>query len=165
MPNQTQTSTKTGNNRSNSRTHDSHHTNDVVESYADLVNELRLLTTVSALLFGFLLALGPRTNEVSDTEQWMFFAAIVSVATAISLFVLPSVYHHLQFPYSNLDKMQRRTHAFLMLGLPFLAVAFYLSLGIAVWDRVEEGAFLVAAIPIVAVTVALAWRRGLSDAM
>jgi hypothetical protein len=136
---------------------------DLIESYADLVNELRLLTTVSALLFGFLLALGPRPGSVTDTERWMFFGAIIAAGIATALFVLPSVYHHMQFPYRNWEKFQRRVHAFMMLGVPFLAAGFYLSLGISVWDHVQEGAFIIAAIPLVVVTVVLLFRRELTD--
>ena len=136
---------------------------DVIESYGDLVNELRLLTTVSALLFGFLLALGPRPGEVSDTERWMFFGAIIATATSTAIFVLPTIYHRMQFPYHDWDKFQRRAHGFMMLGVPFLATGFYLSLGISVWDHVKEGAFIIAAIPIVAVGVVLLFRREISD--
>ena len=135
---------------------------DVVENYADLINELRLLTTVSAFLFGFLLAFGSGNSSLTDTERWMFFAAIIATATSTALFVLPSVYHRLQFPYHDWDKFQRRAHAFMMVGLPFLAAGFYFSLGLAVWERVEEGAFVIAAIPLIAVGIVLAFRRELS---
>lgn len=146
----------------NQRKESSRVEHDVVENYADLINELRLLTTVSALLFGFLLAFGSRDGSGSDIERWSFFAAIIATATSTALFVLPSVYHRLQFPYNDWDKFQRRAHAFMMIGVPFLAAGFYFSLALAVWDRVEQGAFVIAAIPLVAVGVVLAFRREIS---
>jgi hypothetical protein len=39
---------------------------------------------------------------------------------AISLFVMPVIYHHIQYPYRDLEKFMDRSHRFMMFG-PILA--------------------------------------------
>lgn len=136
------------------------HRDQIVESYSDILTELRLLTTVSVLLFGFLLAVA--RNDVSDLEKWLLFAALVSVASATALFVLPIAYHRAQFPYDDWEKFQIRAHGFMRLGFPVLTVGFYLSLVVGTWGQVEEGAFVVATVPVAIAALALLFRRRLS---
>lgn len=132
----------------------------VVESYSDILTELRLLTTVSVLLFGFLLTVA--RNDVSDIEKWLLFAALVAVASATALFVLPIAYHRAQFPYEDWEKFQIRAHGFMQVGFPVLAIGFYLSLVVGTWAQMEEAAFAVATVPVVVAGLALLFRRRLS---
>jgi len=133
---------------------------EIVESYSDILTELRLLTTVSILLFGFLLTTA-RSN-LSDVEQWMLFTALVSVATATAMFVLPIIYHRAQFPYGDWEKFQVRAHGFMRVGFPAFGLGFYLSLVVGTWEQVGEAAFAVATVPIVIAALALFFRRPLS---
>jgi hypothetical protein len=133
---------------------------EIVESYSDILTELRLLTTVSMLLFGFLLATA-RSN-LSDTEKWLLFSALVAVATASALFVLPILYHRAQFPYDDWEKFQVRAHGFMRAGFPAFGLGFYLSLVVGTWEQVGEVAFAVATIPVVIAALALLFRRQLS---
>lgn len=154
MATQAKTSGKTAQSRSRADK------DEIVESYSDILTELRLLTTVSILLFGFLLATA--RSDLSDVEKWLLFTALVSVATATAMFVLPILYHRTQFPYGDWEKFQVRAHGFMRVGFPAFGLGFYLSLVVGTWEQVGEGAFAVATIPIVIAALALLFRRQLS---
>ncbi len=134
----------------------------LVENYRTILNELALLTTVSVLLFGFLLS---SSGKFEDTvlEESLYSVAIVMVATATLVFVMPVAYHHLQFPYQDFDKFTERAHAWTLLGLPLLGVSFYLSLSLAIWSLLDAWALIVAALPLMATFIAFLVRRRLSD--
>lgn len=129
----------------------------LIENYRTILNELGLLTTVSVLLFGFLLS----TGGFADTtlEESLYSVAIVMVATATLVFVLPVVYHHLQYPFNNFDKFQSRTHSWMLIGLPLLGDGLYLSLSLAIWSLLDAWALLVAALPLATTYVAFLLRR------
>ncbi len=66
----------------------------------DILAEARLFTTVSGILFGFLL-----TGSVAETSQipgiiqrTLLLLALVCTASATLMFILPPLYHHLRFP-------------------------------------------------------------------
>ena len=105
----------------------------LVENYRTILNELALLTTVSVLLFGFLLS---SSGKFTDTtlEESLYSVAIVMVATATLVFVLPVAYHHLQFPYQDFEKFTERSHGWTVFGLPLLGGSLYLSLSLAIWS-------------------------------
>ncbi len=130
----------------------------LVENYRTILAELALLTTVSVLLFGFLLASSP--TAASRTEDWVYAIAMVMVASSTMVFVLPVAYHHVQFPYEDFDKFVARSHRWIQVGLPPLAVGLYLSLCLAIWPLVHFGALPIAAAPFVATLIVFAIRRG-----
>jgi hypothetical protein len=129
----------------------------LIENYRTILNELALLTTVSVLLFGFLLA-SPGIAE-SDLEEWVYAVAIVLIATATLVFILPVAYHHLQFPYRNFEKFQARTHTWLRIGLPLLGAGFYHSLVLAIASIFSEAAVVIAGLPMVATLLAFYLRK------
>ncbi len=131
----------------------------LIVEYRDVLAELTLLTTVSVLLFGFLLA-NARSFEDSRLEEWVFAAAVVLVASATLVFIVPVAYHHYQFPYRNFAKFQARSHRWVLMGLPLLAAGFYLSLTLAIWALFDVFAPAVAALPIVAAAIGFAVRKG-----
>jgi fumarate reductase subunit D len=130
----------------------------LVENYRTILNELSLLTTVSVLLFGFLLA-SPSIAQ-SDLEQWVYAVAIVLVGTATLVFVLPVIYHHLQFPYHDFEKFQARTHNWVRIGMPVLGAGFYLSLVLSISAIFEAWSILIAGLPLAATLVFFFTRRG-----
>ena len=136
----------------------------LVENYRTILNELALLTTVSVLLFGFLLTSG---SAFADTtlEEVLYSVAIVLVATATLVFVLPVAYHHIQFPYQDFDKFTERTHGWIVLGLPMLGASLYLSLSLAIWSLLDAWALGVAGMPLIAVIIVFLIRRELSDGL
>jgi hypothetical protein len=130
---------------------------DIVESYADLLNELRLLTTVSVLLFGFLLTVA--RSSLGAAEEWLLLGAMISAGSATIQFVLPIVYHRVQFPYDDWEKFQLRVHVFVRFGFPMLAVGFYLSLVLAAWGQFQAMALGVALVPMVIAGITFAARK------
>lgn len=131
----------------------------LVENYRTILNELALLTTVSVLLFGFLLTSAGIAD--SRTEEWIYSLALIFVATATLIFVLPVAYHHLQFPYRDFDKFQVRTHTWMRAGLPLLGGGLYLSLSLAIWNLFDGWALGVAALPLITTLVAFLIRKNL----
>jgi hypothetical protein len=131
----------------------------LIEDYRTILTELALLTTVSVLLFGFLLS---NVGSFADSrlEEWIFAIDTVLVASATLVFVLPVAYHHLQFPYHDFAKFQARSHRWVQIGLPLLGVGLYLSLCLAIWSLLDAWALLIAALPILAASVFFVLRKG-----
>lgn len=131
----------------------------LIEDYRTILTELALLTTVSVLLFGFLLS---NVGSFADSrlEEWIFAVDTVFVASATLVFVLPVAYHHLQFPYHDFAKFQARSHRWVQMGLPLLGVGLYLSLCLAIWSLLDAWALLIAALPILAAALFFALRKG-----
>jgi hypothetical protein len=116
-----------------------------------------LLTTVSVLLFGFLLTFSH--DAQTSLQDWLYAAAIILVATSTTVFVLPVAYHHIQFPYRDFEKFQARTHRWMGIGLPMLAGGVYLSLSLGIWSQFQEWSLLVAGVPLVATFIAFMLRK------
>jgi hypothetical protein len=137
------------------------HEDGLVENYRTILNELSLLTTVSVLLFGFLLA---STQSFADTtlEEVLYSIAIVLVATATLIFIMPVAYHHIQFPYEDFDKFTERTHGWMLLGLPLLGASFYLSLSLSIWSLLGGWALVIGAVPLAATLVVFLMRKEIS---
>jgi hypothetical protein len=131
----------------------------LITDYRETLAELALMTTVSVLLFGFLLA-NASTFADSSLEEWMFAAATVLVASATLAFILPVAYHHYEFPYRNFAKFQARSHRWVLLGLPLLGAGLYLSLCLAIWPLFDAFALGVAALPFLAAAVLFIVRKG-----
>ena len=130
----------------------------LIADYRTILAELSLLTTVSVLLFGFLLASPSFANN--PLEEWIYSAATILVATATMIFVIPVAYHHLQFPYLDFAKFQARSHRWIQIGLPLLAAGFYCSLSLPLWSLFGSGALIVAGLPVAAAAMAFALRKG-----
>jgi hypothetical protein len=136
----------------------------LVENYRTILNELALLTTVSVLLFGFLLS-SAGSFEESTFEEVLYSVAIVLVATATLVFVLPVAYHHIQFPYQDFAKFTQRSHGWTIVGLPLLGGSLYLSLSLAIWSLLDAWALGVAALPLAAILGVFAVRGEISDGL
>jgi hypothetical protein len=130
----------------------------LVTDYRTILAELALLTTISVLLFGFLLTTAGSAD--SRFEEWIYAVATVLVASATMVFILPVAYHHLQFPYEDFDKFQARSHRWILVGLPLLGSALYLSLVLAIWSLFDAGALAIAALPIAAAVIVFILRKG-----
>jgi Family of unknown function (DUF6328) len=133
----------------------------IVDNYRAILTELSLLTTVSVLLFGFLLAVVAR-EEISTFESWLLVIALICVASATMVFIMPVAYHRAQFPYQDWEKFQLRVHGFVTTGLPLFFAGFYVSVVLAVWERFEYASFIVAAVPLAVGGVLFLARRELT---
>lgn len=136
-------------------------TDGIVDNYRSILSELSLLATVSVLLFGFLLTVATRDSPTT-TEQWLLFAALISVSSATLVFILPVAYHRMEFPYQNWEKFQRRSHYFIAVGVPIFIIGIYLSMTVAIWDLLSWSGFAISAIPLLFAAVIFLGRRTLT---
>ena len=136
---------------------DNDNTDDVddklVQRYDTILKESALLSTFSGILFGFLLNMG---INVPDTfafiDKVTLIAALYSITVAASLFVMPVVYHHLQYPYGSFHKFKSRSHTFIMLGLIPAGITLYLGLELALHSLLGAiESFILASLPFILV--------------
>jgi hypothetical protein len=132
----------------------------VTDDYRSILTELSLLTTVSVLLFGFLLTV-VTSEDFSGPEAWLLFIALISIASATVIFVLPVPYHRIQYPYRDWEKFQVRAHGFISAGLPLFLIGFYASVALAFWERFGWASFFVAAGPLIIGSAVFLIRRQL----
>jgi hypothetical protein len=79
----------------------------LLRDYDTVLKESAILTSFGGILFGFLLNISVRgTTQLIFQEKVILILALFSITIAVSLFVMPVIYHHLQFPYSDLDKFK-----------------------------------------------------------
>jgi hypothetical protein len=133
----------------------------LIQDYDSIVRESALLTTSGGILFGFLLNISINAPEnFSLINKITLLAALYSITIAVSLFVMPVVYHHVQYPYRDLDKFKERSHRFMMFGLIPAGVTLYLALEIALSLTVGGViAFGLAAIPFLLVYILFRKRK------
>ena len=71
----------------------------LIQRYDTRLKESVLLTTFSAILFGFLLNISVNTpRNFSLIDIIVTIIALYSITIAASLFVMPVIYHHVQYP-------------------------------------------------------------------
>jgi hypothetical protein len=132
----------------------------LIKDYDTILKEAALLTTFTGVLFGFLLNISITSSQDLDFKERIVLAvAIFSMTIAASLFVMPVVYHHIQFPYSNLEKFKIRAHRFIIFGLIPTAVTLYLGIVLAFSPIIGTYAFVVAALPFLFVAIIYKLRK------
>lgn len=107
---------------------------ELIDDYDSALRESALLTTVAAILFGFLLNISVNPPEdFTSFDKIILIITLFSIVVATLLFSMPVIYHHAQYPYKRFDKFQARSHRFIIFGIiPFL-LTLYLSLSIAIF--------------------------------
>ena len=132
----------------------------LVQDYGTVLRESGLLTTVTGILFGFLLNMAVSSqNELTLANNIALLAALFSITVAISLFIMPVIYHHLQYPYKDLEKFKERSHRFTLFGMVPAGITLYLGLEIALSSLLSNLAFIVAAVPFVLVYALFRMRK------
>jgi hypothetical protein len=80
----------------------------LTQRYDTILKESALLATFSGILFGFLLNISVNTPSTFTTiDVIILIIALYSITVAASLFVMPAVYHHVQYPYGDLNNSRR----------------------------------------------------------
>lgn len=127
----------------------------LVQDYGTVLRESAVLTTFAGILFGFLF-----NTSISAPDSLIFadrislLVALFSITIAVSLFVMPVIYHHLQYPYTDIEKFKIRSHRFIMFGLIPAGITLYLGLEIALSSVMAPGyAFALAAVPFIMVYI------------
>jgi hypothetical protein len=120
----------------------------LIQDYDTILKESALLTTFCGILFGFLLNISLSSSARFDfIDRVVLMIALFTISIAVSLFIMPVIYHHLQFPYSDLDKFKRRAHRFILFGIVPTAITLYLGMVLAFSPLMDKTAFVIAAIP------------------
>ena len=82
---------------------------DIVKDYDSVVREGSVLSSVSGIIFGFLLNISINSpNGFTSEDSLILMISLYSITFAVSFFVMPVVYHHLQYPYKDIDKFKIR---------------------------------------------------------
>ena len=102
---------------------------DISKDYDTILKESAVLTTVSGILFAFLLNISiNRPSDFSFEDGIMLMIALFTITFAISFLSMPVLYHHLQYPYRNIEKFKLRSHRFIVFGIVPLFITLYLGL-------------------------------------
>lgn len=132
----------------------------LIRDYGEVIRESTLLTTFSGILFGFLLNIAVSSPEdFSTVNRIALLVAIFSITVAISLFVMPVIYHHIQYPYKDIEKFKQRSHRFIIFGMVPAGITLYLGLEIALSSLLGDFAFIPAAFPFIIVYVLFRKRK------
>lgn len=133
----------------------------LVKDYDTILKEAALLTTFSGILFGFLLNISVTASQnLTAGEDIILAAALFSITISTSLFIMPVVYHHIQFPYvKSIEKFTGRAHRFIIFGLIPTAITLYLGIVLAFSPIIGSFTFIVAALPFVLVSVLYKMRK------
>ena len=131
------------------------------QDYDTILKESALLTTFAGILFGFLLEISINTPEdFALGDKIILLLSLFSITIAASLFVMPVVYHHIQYPYKDLHKFKIRSHRFIVFGLIPAGITLFLGLELALSSILDRfPAFMLAAIPFAVVYVLFIMRK------
>lgn len=134
----------------------------LVQRYDTILKESALLSTFSGILFGFLLNMAINVPDHFEfIDKVTLIVALYSTTVAASLFVMPVVYHHLQYPYGSLNKFKSRSHRFIILGLIPAGLTLYLGLQLAIHSLLGSiESFLLASLPFILVYFLFRARKG-----
>lgn len=137
---------------------DSH--DDLVRDYNTVLRECSVLIVISGILFGFLLNISINMPEnFSTINMVVLIVAMFSITVAVSVFAMPVIYHHLQYPYTDIEKFKLRSHRFILFGLVPMGITLYLGLAIALSSLLGEFAFIPAAFPFAIVYALFRMRK------
>lgn len=133
---------------------------DLVRDYNTVLRECSVLIVISGILFGFLLNITVNPPEnLSTINMVVLLVAMFSITVATSFFAMPVIYHHLQYPYADIEKFKLRSHRFILFGLVPMGITLYLGLVIALSSLLGEFAFVPAAFPFVIVYALFRMRK------
>lgn len=134
----------------------------LTQRYDTILKESALLTTFSGILFGFLLNISVNTPPTfTSIDIVTLIIALYSITIAASLFVMPVVYHHVQYPYGDLNKFKIRSHRFILSGLFPAGITLYLGLELAIHSRLGSiESFILASLPFILVYFLFRARKG-----
>lgn len=133
----------------------------LVQDYNTILRESSLLTTFAGILFGFLLEISINAPESFDiSDRIVLLIALFSITVAISFFVMPVVYHHVQYPYKDLEKFKQRSHRSIIFGLLPAIFTLFLGLELALSSIIDRfPAFVLAALPFMLVYIFFRMRK------
>ena len=133
----------------------------LIQSYDTILKESAVLTAFSGTLFGFLLQISINSPpSFGFLNKLLVLISLYSITIATLLFIMPVIYHHLQYPYKDIHKFKSRSHKFVLFGLLHVGLTLYLGLVISVSTIFQIYISLILAIiPFVIVYIYFSFRR------
>jgi hypothetical protein len=135
---------------------------EITRDYGTVLKESAILTTFAGFLFGFLLTISINSsNNFMLIDKIILLISLFSITTSISLFIMPVIYHHLEYPYIDFDKFKKRSHRFTLYGLIPAIITLFLGLELAISALLRNTvlAFLLGVIPFVLVYIFYKLRK------
>ena len=130
--------------------------------YGGVLRECAILTTFSVVLFGFLLNISINSPISFDlVDKIILLIALFSITVSTVFFIMPVIYHHLEYPYLDFDKFKQRAHRFTLFGLIPAMITLFLGLQLATRSVIGNFivSFLLGMIPFVFIYVFYRLRK------
>ena len=130
--------------------------------YGSVLRESAVLTTFSAFLFGFLLNISINsTKSFILIDKIILLIALFSITISAVLFIMPVIYHHLEYPYLDFEKFKERSHRFTLFGLIPAMITLFLGLQLATRSLVDNVSisFVLGMIPFILIYVFYRLRK------
>lgn len=138
------------------------HKDDLSPDYGSVLRENAILTTFSAFLFGFLLniAINHSANFIL-IDKLVILISLFSITISAVLFIMPIIYHHLEYPYLDFAKFKKRSHRFTLFGLIPAIITLFLGLQLATRFLIDNipVSFLLGMIPFVLIYIFYRLRK------
>ena len=133
----------------------------LIQNYDTILKESAILTAFSGILFGFLLQISINSPpSFGFLNKLLVLISLYSITIATLLFIMPVIYHHLQYPYKDIHKFKSRSHKFVLFGLLHVGLTLYLGLVISVSTIFQIYVSLILAIiPFVIVYIYFIFRK------
>jgi len=134
---------------------------DISTSYDTILKESAALVTFSGILFGFILniSINPPDN-FSYIDKILLLITLYAITIAACLFVMPIIYHHIQYPYHDFEKFRKRSHRFILYGLIPVGITLIIALGISSSLLINKSLFIpLSLIPLILIIVMYLKRK------
>ena len=134
---------------------------DISTSYDTILKESAALVTFSGILFGFMLniSINPPDN-FSYIDKILLLITLYAITIAACLFVMPIIYHHIQYPYHDFEKFRKRSHRFILYGLIPVGITLIIALGISSSLLINKSLFIpLSLIPLILIIVMYLKRK------
>lgn len=134
---------------------------DISSSYDTILKESAALVTFSGILFGFILNISINPPDTfSYMDKILLLITLYAITIAACLFVMPIIYHHLQYPYHDFEKFRKRSHRFILYGLIHVGITLIIALGISSSLLINKSIFIpLSLIPFILIIVLYLKRK------
>lgn len=134
---------------------------DISSSYDTILKESAALVTFSGILFGFILNISINPPDTfSYIDKILLLITLYAITIAACLFVMPIIYHHLQYPYHDFEKFRKRSHRFILYGLIHVGITLIIALGISSSLLINKSIFIpLSLIPFILIIVLYLKRK------
>ena len=134
---------------------------DISSSYDTILKESAALVTFSGILFGFILNISINPPDTfSYIDKILLLITLYAITIAACLFVMPIIYHHLQYPYHDFEKFRKRSHRLILYGLIPVGITLIIALGISSSLLINKSIFIpLSLIPFILIIVLYLKRK------